>query len=400
MSETSQLEDDEITQLRKSLTSTLKGFSGGTLKFQAYAELANSRMDREEFPVPDLLLFMLRNVMGWKWSGRGEKVRWSVYGAFNGEPIYFELGKFGLSMLSSPALFESHARIKGQLKSAVKLVEKFMRPAIEQQVSSGNLTIGNHLSEFMSRYRFFRSQADKAFRLAENKAKEKPKVMPSADTAFPGGLISVLLEGYNRSLAARQEGFYHSVAMVDAYFSALEHRLNILRAFTGVPLPEDGFRAFMSKTWNEKLDELLGVYRTSKARKTLQEMRQIKERIRNPFAHGGYENDKGALYVHIPSIGAIPGNFTKFGKSARFSSIPVGPNDHKLNCTVFDELDELLSAGNLAAPHRLMEAGIEPSFDEKTLQSYAEAISGGEKTLEAFIEHWSLMWEQHANMDY
>ena len=343
-----------------------------------------------------MLLLMLRNFLGWRWYGPGEKVRWTVYGTFSGEPIAIELGKFGLTLLSSPALNKSQKRIEGQLKSAVKIVEKFIKPVLEQQIFSGNVGLGNHLTEFVSRYEFFRSQADKAFRRAKRKVKEKP----TAGNEHPEGIISVLMLGYNRSMKAQQEGFYHSVAMVDAYFSALEHRLNLLRAFTGVPLPEDGFKAFMSKTWNEKLDELLGANPSPKARKTLQGMRDIKERIRNPFAHGGYENDKGALHVHIPSIGTIPGNITKFGKSARFSLIPIGANDHELNCTVFDEVDKLLSMGHLAGAYRLMEAGIDPSFDEESLQSYKEAISGGEEALERFIDHWSHLWELHTNMDY
>ena len=201
-------------------------------------------------------------------------------------------------------------------------------------------------------------------------------------------------------MSAQQEGFYYSVAMVDAYFSAFEHRLNLLRAFTGSPLPAGGFKAFMSQTWSEKTEELLGGYQSPEASKTLRAMRDIKERIRNPFAHGGYENDKGSLHVHIPTVGAVPGNITKFGKSARFSFIPVGANDHGLSCEVFDEADKLLSTGPLAGPFRLMAAGIDPSFDEESLQSYRNAIEGGDEALERFIERWNRMWERHANMDY
>lgn len=395
MRESGELEKGRLELLRNDLAKRLVGFSSDAPTIDIY-ELSSSRLHREDFPVPEMLLLMLRNFLGWKWYGPREKVRWTVYGTFSGEPIAIELGKFGLNLLSSLALNKSRKRIEGQLKSAVNIVEKFLKPVLERQVSSGNVTIGNHLNEFVSRYEFFRGQAEKAFRRAKRKAKEKLK----EGHEFPQGFISTLMNSYNRSIKAQQEGFYHSVAMVDAYFSALEHRLNLLRAFTGVPLPEDGFKAFMSKTWNEKLDELLGANPSPKARKTLQGMRDIKERIRNPFAHGGYENDKGALHVHIPSIGTVPGNMTKFGKSSRFSLIPIGANDHELNCAIFDDVDKLLSMGHLAGAYRLMEAGIDPSFDEESLQSYKEATSGGEEALERFIDHWSHLWELHTNMDY
>lgn len=395
MSESGEVERNYLELLRVDLSNRLNGFASNYPGVDVY-ELKSSRLSREEFPVPEMLLLMLRNVLGWRWSGTEEKIRWTVYGTFNGEPLSIELGKFGLTMRSSPVLDESRKRIEGQLKSAVNLVEQFIKPMLENQISNGEVTIGNHLAEFMSRYEFFRGQADKAFRRADRKAREKPK----EGSEFPEGIISAFMHGYSKSMRAQQEGFYYSVAMVDAFFSALEHRLNLLRAFTGVPLPAEGFKAFMSKTWNEKIDELLGAHPSPGARKTLQGMRDIKERIRNPFAHGGYENDKGALYVHVPTIGAIPGNITKFGKSARFSFIPVGVNDHELNCAVFDEVDKLLSTGQLAGPYRLMEAGIDPSFDEESLSSYRDAISGDEKALESFIDRWNYMWERHTNMDY
>ncbi|WP_186327058.1 hypothetical protein [Pseudomonas oryzihabitans] len=389
------MEKDWLEQLRNDLTKQLKGFSKDAYAIEP-TELGGTRLPREEFPVPEMLLFMLRNVLGWKWSGPGEKVRWTVYGTFHGKLLAIKHGKFGLTMLISPALNESEKRIKGQLRSAVNLVEKFIKPVLENQIFSGEITIGNHLHEFMSRYSFFRSQAKKAFRRAERIAKKKPTEISD----YPGSVMSAIMKNYSRSVHAQQEGFYHSVAMVDAYFSALEHRLNLLRAFTGVPLPAGGFQAFMSKTWSEKIDEILGKNPSPEARKTLRRMKDIKERIRNPFAHGGYENDKGALHVHIPTVGTIPGNITKFGKSARFSFIPVGSNDHELSCAIFDEVDKLLSTGHLASSYRLMEAGIDPSFDEESLQSYRDAILGGDEAVEQFIDHWTHMWERHTNMDY
>ena len=32
------------------------------------------------------------------------------------------------------------------------------------------------------------------------------------------------------------------------------------------------------------------------------EVADLKERIRNPFAHGGTENDRGSIYCHIPGV--------------------------------------------------------------------------------------------------
>lgn len=187
--------------------------------------------------------------------------------------------------------------------------------------------------------------------------------------------------------------------MVDSYFSALEHRLVLLRAFTGGPLAKGGLVELLSTDWNEKL-KLVVSPKDDPMGELLGRLRRIKERIRNPFAHGGVENDGGSLFFHLPHIGAVPANFSKFGDSIRFSFIPIEAGDHADVCGTFDKLDRLLKFGPFAGPNRLLEAGVDPSFDKKTLKMYAEAVAGGDEKLEEFIDRWGDAWMRHANMDY
>lgn len=394
----SEQENEQHEHQRGDLDRVLNGFTKQTCAMSCYWDLAEVRLQRDDFPVPEMLLLIFRNFLGWNWTGAGEKVRWSVFGSFGGEAIAFELRKFGLTMLRPRSLSLSDERICGQLKSAVNVAEKLLKPMIKHQISAGCVTIANHASEFMSRYQFLRAQADKSYRRAARQAKSKAKPQQGEDST--AGIFTAIFSSYALHMEAQKEGFYYSEAMVDAYFSALEHRSILLRAFTGIPLPENGFQAFMAKPWNQKLNELVGPHVSAETRKTLKDIQNIKERIRNPFAHGGYENDKGALHVHIPTIGTIPGNITKFGKGVRFSMIPIEANDHKESCGVFDRVDNLLCSAHLARPHRLIEAGVDPSFDEDTLHSYRDATAGSEEELDAFIDHWGTVWEMHANMDY
>jgi hypothetical protein len=129
-------------------------------------------------------------------------------------------------------------------------------------------------------------------------------------------------------------------------------------------------------------------------------LREIKERVRNPFSHGGVENDGGSMFFHLPTVGQIPVNFSNFGNSVRFSFLPIEEEGHSDYCKVFDELDDFLSSEDLERPHALMDAGVDPSFDTETLKRYAEAISGTDEDLKAFLDEWGQMWTMHANMDY
>lgn len=102
------------------------------------------------------------------------------------------------------------------------------------------------------------------------------------------------------------EGFFYSVAMVDAFYSRLEHQLILLRAFHGRPLTQGELKAFLSLNWDEKIRAFIDVDANAATQKLYSQLKQLKERIRNPFSHGGVENDGGSLFVHAPSIGALP----------------------------------------------------------------------------------------------
>jgi hypothetical protein len=388
---------DPYLTLRSRLRRKLKGFSpephpGSGTKMMSY------RPDRSQFPVPELVLFTLRNVLGWQWYGAGEKVRWTVRGALDGAPIAFELRKFGFTIIRPEGRDDLDQRIQGQLQSALREVENFLRPLATEQVGKGEVLIENRFTEFDDRYRFFRDLADTSYAGAES---PPPRTVsdPEAESPTPLALRDAM-HSINHALDAKRRGFYYSTAMIESYFSSLEHRLVLLRAFSGRPLAEGDLLKVLAARWDEKLKLVLPFPLSREAELTLGRMRGIKERIRNPFAHGGVENDGGSLFFNLPGIGAVPANFSQFANSVRFTFLPLEADDHAECCEVFDALDSLLSTGELVGPDQLLRAGVDPVFDAGTLQEYAEVVAGGQADIQAYIEHWSRTWERHANMDY
>ena len=65
MSENGEMEKDLLELLRADLSERLNGFSSANPDVNVY-KLNSSRLSREEFPVPEMLLLMLRNVLGWQ----------------------------------------------------------------------------------------------------------------------------------------------------------------------------------------------------------------------------------------------------------------------------------------------------------------------------------------------
>ena len=92
------MDSEKLRVLNKRMVKALNGFSSGLPRGCDPWSLRGSRPDRSLFPVPELVLFALRDVLGFRWSGVGEKVRWSVYATVEGEPFVFELRKFGFTI--------------------------------------------------------------------------------------------------------------------------------------------------------------------------------------------------------------------------------------------------------------------------------------------------------------
>lgn len=391
-------DNDQLATLRKRMAKSLRGFESGLPKGCDPWKLHRGSADPKLFPVPELVLFALRDVMGFRWSGRGEKVRWSVYATVEGEPFVFELRKFGFGIDHRdgipPALVK---RVKGQLSSSLHLLEPILTDFAKAQITDGNLTLANKLGEFDNRYRYFRDLAATAF----GPDPDLPAhVAPSTDSSNDLSTVADLNARMNRAITRQAEGYYASTAMVDAYFSKLEHRMLLLRAFIGRPLATGGFEAFLKKTWDERFNEVVNAVANPASGRLLGSLRDVKATIRNPQAHGGVENDGGAFYFYMPRIGAIPANLSRFRGRLNMSFFPIADATHTEICDLFDEVDTLLEQGPLELPNEFARWGIDPQFDSEAIKGYADALAGGSEAVNALVERLGHEWERHANYEY
>lgn len=391
-------DNDPLAALRRRMAKSLKGFESGLPQGCDQWKLRGGSADPKLFPVPELVLFALRDVMGFSWSGPGEKVRWSVYATVEGEPFVFELRKFGFAIDHRSGIPSALLkRVEGQLSSSLRLLEPLLADFAKAQIADGNLTLENRLAEFENRYRYFRDLADSAFGPEPNHTADIPTRtdVPKETEVFPD-----LTDELNRAFVRQQEGYFASGAMVDAYFSKLEHQVLLLRAFIGRPLATDEFETFLQKTWDERLRDVADFDADLARGHLLGRLRDVKSTIRNPLAHGGVENDGGAFYFHMPGIGAIPANLSRYRGRLRMSFFPIADTNHTDICAIFDEVDALLEQGSLKLPNEFVRWGIDPRFDSGSIGRYAEALAGGADAVDALVAALSREWERHANFEH
>lgn len=276
-----------------------------------------------------------------------------------------------------------------------KLIEPLLKTYAEEQIGDGNLTLENRMGLYDCRYTYFREMADQAFAF-------KPEVKKSRKNNEDDvhRVLASVTEQMNHMANAEKRGFFASGAMVDAWFSRLEHRVLLLRAFLGRPIARGAFNAFLAAHWDARLVALLEGSMDAAAGDLLGRLREVKTTIRNPLAHGGVENDGGAFYFHLPGIGAVPANLSRYRGKLRLSFAPISASTHEETCALFDMVDLLLESGPFQLANEFVRWGIDPQFDAESVAEYGRAITEGPDAVEALIEQLSHDWERHANMDY
>ncbi|MGN4068044.1 hypothetical protein ACS0Y7_25840, partial [Burkholderia gladioli] len=347
-----------VSSVRSAFVSDLKGFAspdrGAKWEGQGFRE---GSPDYAEFPVPDLLLILLRDVMNFPSREFDDKERWAIFFKVDEQPVYIRFMKFGLRIGSVQRDPKFISRVKGQLQTALRRLERRLGPLLNEAIELGNATIPNRIYEFRARYQFFRDHAGRSFQMAKsppasssgdenNECKQSNDLEENESVeSRVSALFSRVFDEYARNTSARREGFFFSVAMIDAYFSYLEHRLILMRAFTGKALARGELANILRARWGDKF-KMIGLSSIERD-ELLRRLKNLKERIRNPFAHGGVENDGGSIYCHVPNVGPIPANMSAIGKGVRFGFIPVDTEEHESACTLFDSIDEFLGSGDL-----------------------------------------------------
>jgi hypothetical protein len=236
-------------------------------------------VDRAQLPVPALVYFAFVEIVGCEDLGREERQAWAIPFEFRGMPFELLLGKYGLelSVYEEPGkgadarLIEQMIR---QLSRSLRVLEKHVfAPYAVKQISMGNVTVRNQLGSLKSLYGYFRQGAAESF-------------------AGKGRLKSAPDGGIFRRTTEQMEGFFNTVAMVNAYFSVLEHTLVLVLPCTDFDPVNEGLTKFIGKRWREKFQRVYEINKDATAKKLYDRLHHISDQYRNTYAHGGFDKER------------------------------------------------------------------------------------------------------------
>jgi hypothetical protein len=338
-------------------------------------EWEGHRLSLDLFPLPDLVLFGLTRLLDIEALGRGEKVAWSVKARFRDRLFEISLRKFGFQLIVPKGTPEEHRlQLVRCLQTAAKLAAQSLQEFALQQIDAGNSSIENQYRIFDGAYRFFRQEATSRY------AASQLGTFP----LFDAGLA---------------EGGYCASAMLNAYFSRLEHMLVLALPFTEIDLGNGALRRFAANVWLDKLKALFDLDKDATAKRIRDILGQVKDRFRNPLSHGGFDKKGSTFHFSVPGIGAFPVLLADHKTSVeRFVSL-VSRSEFRTLCQQLDECDALFEESTVGPGVKFAKTCLPVSFSAQFRAAGRKAAKSPE-ALQEFIDYQIEMADMHMNMDY
>jgi hypothetical protein len=343
-------------------------------------------IDRAQFPTPILLLYLLNDVCGFQTGCRGDKTHWIIPFTYKGLHYAISHEKSGLRIYSERGADSKPKEVLGKLQKALESAEKhILRDIAQDQIKKGNITIRNRFSDLDEQYRYFRHQAASAYSPEEALDKE------------PKGL-NFIAESLNKMVGAGMNGGFNALAMIDVYFSRLEHFLVLVFPFGGYNRDEDNLAEFAGFFWSEKFRKVLDL-KDKETHRFYEELVRVKEKYRNTFAHGTFEKEGQSFFFHLEKYGAVPASMSGMRDSVHFNFLPIEQDGFGEICKLFDSLDTFLSKKALPNVWRFADSGLNLAIDPKNLNELIQATKDAE-TYETWIERQCHFAAMYANADY
>ena len=386
-------------EVRERLALALKDFGAPARDRTGEAQFLRIPVAPQLLPLPVVATLVLEE-RGAEYLPRGDKTAWEMAFRYSGVHCTLALQKFGLRLyvdadaVSPDDAPDFAAQLVGKLQKGVRLIEKpVLRPLADKQLEDGNVTIANQTGWLRGTYEHFVAAARIAF--AADVKLVKPKETEGKGPLESLGILDALSKEMNRSTV----GAYNTLAAVNAYFSLLEHKLVLVLPFVGFEPSGGALATFIGDRWGDKIKKVFNVDNDSDASRHYNRLHEIAETYRNTYAHGGFDKEGAAVWVHLPDLGAVPARLSDIREAPHFELFPVDEKNLDEITQAFDEVDEWLLTAKTKYGIRFAAAGLDVMYDERSRRQYAEAMTDNEE-FERFLDASSRMQDDIANFDF
>lgn len=343
---------------------------------------------------PYIIFIILCTIKKFPYSGKWEKTAWEIPIKYKSVPFILMHAKFGFRIESNnndEITQKLGIEAISLLIKAVPYAELLIEPEISQRVQKGMITLDNQFPDINRRYQFFRKKALKELKKS-GKGKEYHLDLKHGEKRA--------IASYERYLEKVNAINYYATAMLDAFFSLLEHLFVLLLPFhRSLHIENVNVEAFIGQNWKDKFKQLFILTGDTKALKLYEELYRIKEELRNPLTHGYFLKNGNSFYVHMDGVGAIPMTLTKPRQHIAYAFHPLLLN-LKNTWSIFDEFMNFLETHyDTHFGMKYIRRGIEVAFDKRSSNKYKAAMTS-DKKFEQFMKGTIQSIENAANMDW
>lgn len=368
-------------------------YFGGIGQFDLYDKGKIITISDEGLPPSYIVFLMFVVFLEYKFWGKEEKVKWTIPLKYKDIPFFFSERKLGFRLLTfqEENLPESFVNeMLSQINKGIKIADHMLQPYFHSLLQKGHITLANSYIKLTGMYDYFRINAQKSF------DKKLPKKRKSID--LKEGL-EFIAERMNFRNEFDNRGFYYSAAMMDAFFSRLEHILVFALPFSELSLEKIDVSNFLKKRWMEKYKTIFDLENDNEALKHFQVLSEIKDKYRNPLNHGFFQKNNASIFVQIPTMGAVPLNLANWEGNLHFSISPIALDLFENISKAFDDFDYFLKSSKLKYAIKYAEAGFDISLDPVSIETLLKACKSDDD-FDSYLEKMSYYYDMNANMDW
>jgi hypothetical protein len=345
---------------------------------------------------PYMVFVIFVYIKKFRFTGKWEKVAWEIPIKYKGTPFILTHRKFGFRIISNyknESIKKKAIDAITNIHKAMRYAEELIEPFVKTLIRKGNITLDNEFSIAHRRYDFFRGKAIKEFKTVD-KSESKFKIN------LKDGYAKAI-KSYNKSLQIAEAGRYYITAMLDSYFSLLEHTFVLLLPFlTNVNVSLIDLEKFIGLNWKEKFKIVLPPNSDTEAMQLLERLDKIKEQLRNPLTHGYFLKNGNSFYVHIPNLHAIPMTLTKSKEHFKYSFEGPTAFNYKEILKCFDDFDKYLLKNNKTKFGMMyIKSSLSIAFDQNSCDLYRAEMSSVLR-FKRFIKSMNQQHDTATNMDW
>jgi len=341
--------------------------------------------------------------------GRFEKTAFEISFTFESTRCVFALRKFGADLnvwLPEDAVdTDANAfadRLLEALNRLMKIAETdIFEPAMKKSVDVGELMLMNNADALRSQYRYFRDGARLGFD-AKGRLQQPLDEFEAGSTENDEAVNSFqrsLREGWHEwqmKEIASKEGSFNATAMVNAYFSYLEHYLSLAIAFTAPATSTLGIAKFLGDRWSSKFKAVFDVSRPGNSKSLYDGLIHVAETYRNPLAHGGWDKRGPTASVPLKGIGRVPLMIVGFESTVGFRLDAFDPDGFDEVCALLDQVDTLLASVGGGNAGVWISSGLDVYFEDKQRKKYQAASDEFQRYMYRNLE----ARDRNTNMDW